>query len=141
MLEIPAGEFDAAWVLSAALPCALRAADDAQAAAMWETFERLLAARVDSPFAGQIAGALRARPAPGPQMQRLVARLAAHPSCGVRTQALALDGSAAAAQAALGATCWQLQSRALRILRDQGVAPASLEAVPAFLRQAFGPRR
>jgi hypothetical protein len=134
---LPLEEFEVAWVLSAALPCALRDADDAQAAAMWQAFERHLAARPDSPSASIIAAALRARPAPAPQMQRLVARLAAHAACGVRTQALALDGSAIAAQAALRSTCWQLQARALRILREQGLAPQSLEGVPVFLRQAF----
>jgi hypothetical protein len=137
LAELPAGEFEVAWVLSAALPCALRDADDAQAAAMWDAFERLLAARPDSPVAGQIAAALHARPAPEPQMRRLVARLAAHPACGVRSQALALDSSVAAAQAALRTSCWEIQARALRILRDKGAAPETLEAVPAFLRQAF----
>jgi hypothetical protein len=59
----------------------------------------------------------------------------------VRAQALALDGSVPAAQAALRTSCWQLQARALRILREKGVAPASLDAVPAFLRQAYVPSR
>jgi hypothetical protein len=135
--ELPMYEFEVAWVLSAALSCALRPADDIHATMMWGAFERVLAEKADAPYAAQIAIALQARPAPAPQMARLVARLAAHPACGVRAQALALDGSVAAAQAALRSSCWQLQSRALRILRDRGVAPASLEAVPAFLRQAF----
>ncbi|MNC91334.1 hypothetical protein D3C83_75760 [compost metagenome] len=55
----------------------------------------------------------------------------------MRTAALRLEGSADAAQAALRSSCWQLQSRALRILGEQGVAPESLDAVPVFLRQAF----
>jgi hypothetical protein len=135
--QLPADEFEVAWALSAALHCALRDAPDEQAAAMWDAFERLLAAHPDSPFAAQIAGALRARQAPQPQMQRLIARIAAHPACNVRTQALALENSVAAAQAALRGTCWQLQARALRILAGQGVAPANLDAVPMFLRQAF----
>jgi hypothetical protein len=135
--QLPVDEFEVAWALSAALHCALRDAPDAQATAMWDAFEQHLTARPESPFAGQIAGALRARPAPPPQMQRLVARLAAHPACNVRTQALALEGSVAAAQAALRSTCWQLQARALRILAGQEIAPANLDAVPVFLRQAF----
>jgi hypothetical protein len=139
--ELPGEEFEVAWVLSAALPCALRPADDIYATLMWDAFERVLAARPGSPFAAQIAIALQARRAPEPQMQRLIARLAAHPACGVRTQALALDGSVAAAQAALRTSCWQLQARALRILGEKGVAPAHLEAVPAFLRQAYVPSR
>jgi len=137
--ELPAEEFDVAWALSAALACALRGAQDAQAVVMWDAFERHLAEQPGSPLAGQIAGALRARPAPAPQMRRLVARLAAHPACGVRAQALALDGSVAAAQGALRSSCWQLQSRALRILSEKGVSPESLEGVPAFLLQAFQP--
>jgi hypothetical protein len=96
-----------------------------------------LAAQPSSPYARPIAGALGERPAPQPQMQRLVARLAAHSSCSVRTQALALERSAAAAQAALRSSCWQLQARALRILGELGVAPANLDAVPAFLRDAY----
>jgi hypothetical protein len=137
LAALPADDFEVAWVLSAALDCALRDSPDAQAAAMWDAFERLLAARPDHPFAGQIAGALRTRPAPEPQMQRLVARLEAHPACSVRAQALALRGSVAAAQAALRSSCWQLQARALRILGEQGVAPENVDAVPVFLRQAF----
>ena len=99
---------------------------------MWNGFERLAA----TPYASLVAGALRARPAPPEQMQRLVAQLAAHSSCGVRTAALALDGSAVAAQAALKSSCWRLQARALRILGELGVAPQSLDGVPDFLRQA-----
>ena len=137
LAELPADDFDVMWTLSAALHCALLGAEQARAAAMWDAFERLLAAQPDLPYAKQIAGALRERPAPQPQMQRLVARLAAHPSCSVRTQALALEGSAAAAQAALRSTCWLLQARALRILGEKGVAPADLDAVPLFLRQSF----
>jgi hypothetical protein len=135
--ELPAEDFDVMWTLSAALHCALLGADQDRAAAMWDAFEHLLAAQPNSPYAKQIAGALRERPAPRPQMRRLVARLAAHPSCSVRTQALALEGSARAAQAALRSTCWQLQARALRLLGELGIAPENLEAVPEFLRQAY----
>jgi hypothetical protein len=137
LAELPADDFEVAWVVSAALPCALRDANEAQAHAMWAAFEQLLAAQPATPFGTQIAIALRERPAPAPQMQRLVARLAAHPACGVRTLALGLDGSEAAAQAALRSSCWQQQSRALRILRDKNASPQSLDAVPAFLRKAF----
>jgi hypothetical protein len=137
LAELPPDEFEVMWALSAALHCALLDAQEAQSAAMWDAFERLLAAHPDSPFAGLIAGALRARPAPAPQMQRLVARLSAHPACSVRTQALALGGSVAAAQAALRSPCWELQARALRILAEQGVAPENLDAMPVFLRQAI----
>jgi hypothetical protein len=130
-----AGEdFDTLWPLATALRCALAGADPAQAAHLWEAFERMLAADPGNRFAGFIAFALGGRAAPEAQQRRLLAQLAAHPSCAVRTAALRLDGSASAAQSALRSTCWQLQARALRILEARGVAPASLRAVPPFLR-------
>lgn len=136
LAELPAGDFDVLWPLGAALRCALEGADAAQATAMWEAFGDMLREDPGSPYAGGIAGALRARPAPAAQMRRLIERLAAHPSCAVRTAALALDGSAEAAQAALRSSCWRLQARALRLLEERGVAPADLSAVPPFLRPA-----
>jgi hypothetical protein len=139
LASVPEGDFDVLWPLGTALRCALKGADDAQAAAMWSAFERMLAADPDSRFAGAIAFALRERPAPAAQQRRLIARLAEHPGCGVRAAALHLDGSADAAQKALRSSCWQLQSRALRILGELGVAPDSLDAVPAFLRPATRP--
>ena len=129
--ETPVDDFDRLLPLYAELRCALLGAGPAQAQAMWDGFERLAA----TPYAGIIAGALRARPAPPEQMRRLVDQLAAHPSCAVRTAALVLDGTVPAAQAALGSSCWRLQARALRILRELGVAPQSLDGVPDFLRQ------
>ncbi|HJS36871.1 MAG TPA: hypothetical protein VJ789_01930 [Burkholderiales bacterium] len=137
--SLPSGDFDVLWPLGTALRCALKGADDAQAESMWNAFERMLSAGPDSRFAGTIAFALRERPAPPERQRRLVAQLAAHPSCGVRTAALHLEGSADAAQAALRSSCWQLQSRALRILGEQGVAPEDLSNVPAFLRSAMPP--
>ncbi len=133
--QLPADDFDVLWPLGFALRCALAGASDKQARSMWDAFERLTA--TPTPYAGIIAGALRARPAPAEQMRRLVEQLSAHPSCGVRTAALSLDGTVAAAQAALGSSCWRLQARALRILSAQGVAPEAPGAVPDFLRQAF----
>ena len=130
--EVPHDDFDRLYPMASAVRCALAGASDTQAKAMWEGFERL----ANSPYAGLIAGALRVRPAPAGQMRRLVGQLAAHASCGVRTAALSLDGSAAAAQAALRSSCWRLQARALLILRERGVTPASLDGVPDFLRQA-----
>ena len=129
LTAVPADDFDRLWPLAAELRCALAGASDAEAQAMWNGFEHLTA----TPHAGHIAGALRARPAPPAQMRRLIAQLSTHPSCGVRTAALSLGGSIAAAQAALRSSCWQLQSRALRILRAQGARPANLAGVPAFL--------
>jgi hypothetical protein len=137
LAELPEGDFDVAWSLAAALRCALEGADASTAARMWDGMERVLAARPATPFAGPIAGALRTRPAPAPQMQRLIGRLAAHPSCGVRVAALSLQRSAAAAQAAMRSDCWRLQARALTLLDELGVAPQNLDAAPGFLRQAF----
>ncbi|MDH4325171.1 MAG: hypothetical protein OEW90_13625, partial [Betaproteobacteria bacterium] len=134
--NIPAEDFDALWPLGAALRCALLGATAAQAAGMWDAFERLLLDTPETPFAGPIAGALRERPAPAAQMRRLTDHLAGHPSCAVRTAALALDSSAATAQAALRSSCWRLQSRALRMLEEMGVTPAEPGAVPPFLLDA-----
>ena len=139
LASLPEGDFDVLWPLGTALRCALNSADEAQAAGMWNAFERMLAANPDSRFGGAIAFALHERPAPAAQQQRLIAQLAAHAGCGVRTAALRLDGSAHAAQAALRSSCWQLQSRALRILGAQGVAPLDLSRVPDFLRAAMAP--
>jgi hypothetical protein len=130
LTQVPAEDFDRLWPLAAALRCALAGASGKEAQSMWDGVERLAA----TPYAGLIAAALRARPAPPEQMRRIVGTLAGHPSCGVRTAALQLDGSAAAAQAALRSSCWRLQARALRILGKLGVAPASLDGVPDFLR-------
>jgi len=70
-------------------------------------------------------------------LQRMVARLAANPLCSVQVSALVLANSAGAAQQALRFSCWRLQARALQMLKDLGVAPEDLGAVPGFLRQAF----
>lgn len=134
LASLPANDFDVLWPLGTGLRCALQGAGAAQAAHIWQAFEQVLREAPDTPYAGPISGALHARPAPAAQMRRLVDRLAAHPSCGVRTAALALDGSSAAAQAALRSSCWQLQSRALRMLEERGVAPQTLGPVPPFLR-------
>jgi hypothetical protein len=104
---------------------------------MWDGTERVLAARPATPFAGAIAGALRGRPAPAPQMERMLGLLAAHPHCSVRVATLSLQRSATAAQAALRSDCWRLQARALKLLDELGVAPENLDAVPGFLRRAY----
>jgi len=133
---LPTADFDALWPLTTALRCALVGASAAQASEMGRTFEGLLTANPASPFAGYIAAALRARPLPTAEQHRLIALLAAHPSCRVRAAALSLNGSAEAAQSALRSSCWQLQSRALSILEARGAVPKDLSRVPAFLREA-----
>jgi hypothetical protein len=137
---LPAQDFDSLWPLGLALRCALAGARENQAQAMWDAFEQVLREDPASRFAGVIAGALRARPAPEAQMRRLVSLLASHPSCGIRVAALSLDGSEAAAQEALRSSCWQLQARALRLLEALGVPPADLSTVPRFLRPTSASR-
>ncbi|HEX5093557.1 MAG TPA: hypothetical protein VFV84_12805, partial [Burkholderiales bacterium] len=136
LASLPSEDFDVLWPLATALRCALKGATPAQAKAMWDAFEQALDADPASPYAGLIAFALRERPPPEPQRQRLLARIAAHPSCSVRSAGLRLDGSVAAAQAALESSCWQLQAQALRLLEARDAAPADLSRVPAFLRPA-----
>ena len=133
---LPAADFEVLWPLGATLRCALEGAGAEHAMLMWDAFEDVLRDDLATPYAGAIAAALRARPAPAAQMDRLVHRLAAHASCAVRAAALSLDDSVGAAQAALRSTCWRLQARALRLLEKRGVAPADLSAVPPFLRPA-----
>jgi hypothetical protein len=134
LAALPTDDFDLLWPLSPALRCALKGASPEQAKAMWNAFEKTLDADPASPYAGMIAVALRERPPPEAQRQRLLERIATHPSCGVRTAGLELDGSVAAAQAALESSCWQLQAQGLRILQARGIAPANLSRVPPFLR-------
>ncbi len=134
--SLPAEDFDVLWPLATALRCALKGATAAQASRMWNAFEKALGSDPASRYAGIIAFALRERAPPEAQRRRLLARIAAHPSCSVRTAGLRLDGRVAAAQAALRSSCWQLQSQALRILEARGAAPESLRGVPAFLRPA-----
>jgi hypothetical protein len=54
----------------------------------------------------------------------------------VRGAALALDGSALVAQAALRSSCWLLQASALRTLQKLGVSPDAGAMLPSFLRAA-----
>jgi len=130
---LPLADFDVRWPLSVALGCALRGASNVQAEAMLGSFGRLLE---DPRLAGLVASALRARPGGSPARAQLIQRLMAHPSCGIRTESLALEGSVEAAQAALRDSCWQLQARALHILAERGTSPVDTSAVPGFLLQA-----
>jgi hypothetical protein len=148
LAELPRGDFEVAWSMSEALRCAAAAASAADAQAMWDAMERVLAAEPGTRFAGAITVALRERSAPQEQMERILAALDAHPSCGVRSAALRLrvtTGGAAretaitAAQAALRSPCWRLQATALAVLKQLGVAPADRSALPDFLRGAGAP--
>jgi len=146
LAELPRGDFDVAWSLGGALRCALAAATPEQASGMWVAMERVLARNPATPYAGMIAGALRERPAPAPQMESLLAALDTHPACGVRSAALRLRGTAAesderasalrVARAALQSPCWRLQASALAVLTRLGAPPADIRALPTFLRGA-----
>jgi hypothetical protein len=149
LAELPRGDFEISWSLGEALPCALAGASAVDAQAMWDGMEQVLAADPATPFAGPIASALRERPAPAPQLERILTALDAHPGCGVRSAALRLRGTAAAdeasraatlraAQSALRSPCWRLQASALTVLRRLGVAPAGSAESPSFLRGAAG---
>jgi hypothetical protein len=142
--ELPRDDFDVALSLAEALRCAVTAATAEEAAALWNAMERALAAQ--TPFAGAVMAGLGERPAPAPQMARMLTALDAYPACGVRAAALRLradtatdEGSRAAAaraaQSALKSSCWRLQAAALAVLRQLGAAPDPGATLPTFLRR------
>ena len=132
--ELPREDFTIGWILSSALPCLLSQATSGEAAAIWEAMERVLRADQASPFALPIAIALRDRPPPPEQLDRIARALAGHPSCAVRAGAVVLSNSAAVAQSAMHSSCWFLQATALRILAKLGVTPPADADLPSFLR-------
>jgi hypothetical protein len=143
---LPREDFNVAWVLAHVLRCALAAATPGEAAAMWKDLEGALQSEPATSFAGAFAYALRERPAPAPQMQRILRALEAHPACSARAAALTLrsaisdDGAdnsagvAAAARAALRSSCWRLQAEGVHVLRRIGMAPDDAAPLPSFLR-------
>jgi hypothetical protein len=134
LTELPRDDFTIDWILGNALPCVLSQAALAEATAMWTAMETVLHADRASPFALPIALALRERPAPPEQLDRITRALALHPSCAVRAAAIVLSKSAAAAQSALESSCWLLQATALRILGELGAKPRPDARLPSFLR-------
>jgi len=145
IVGLPRGDFNVDWMLSHALRCALAGATPGEAVGMWNDLEGVLQGEPATPFAGAFAFALRDRPAPVPQMQRILRVLDAHPACGVRASALTLSQVAAAdasaraqvvtaAQKALRSPCWRLQAAALTVLRRLDVAPDVDATLPTFLR-------
>jgi hypothetical protein len=146
---LSAYDFNVAYSLAEALRCAILDAAEEPAEAMWSAMEHVLAREPATPFAGAIAGALRERPAPAPQMARILRALDEHPRCSVRAAALSLRSTANAdpawreeaarhAQAALRSPCWRLQAAALGALRRLGVEPATDTALPSFLSVRAG---
>lgn len=145
LAELPRDNFDLTLTLAEALRCVLSGATAEEAAAMWNAMERVLAT-AQTPFAGAIMAALGERPAPAPQMARMLASLDAYPACGVRAAALRLRHDTAAdrdaralaartAQSALGSSCWRLQAAALEVLGQRGAAPDPGVTLPSFLRR------
>jgi hypothetical protein len=142
---LPRDDFNVEWMLAHALRCALTGATSGEATGMWNDLESVLQDEPATSFAGAFAFALRDRPAPAPQMQRILRVLDAHPACGVRVAALTLSQVAAAdasaraqvipaAQKALRSPCWRLQAAALTVLLRLDAAPGADATLPAFLR-------
>jgi len=100
----------------------------------WDELVRLLDADPATPLGGAIALALREQPATPAQRAAILRRLDAHPRCSVRAGALVARADAAAAQAALGSSCYLMQAAALEVLERLGVQPAS-SSLPSFLRK------
>jgi hypothetical protein len=134
LAELPRDAPEAAWQFGDALRCALRDATQAQAAAMWREMEEFLAGDPSTPFAVDIALAQRERAAPAEQARRIAAILDRHPRCGVRALALQVFPRREAAEAALRASCWQLQAAARAELRRLGVPLPRDAALPSFFR-------
>jgi hypothetical protein len=134
LVELPRDAPEAAWQFGDALRCALRDATEAQAAAMWREMEAFLAGDPSTPFAVDIALAQRARAAPAEQAGRIAGILDRHPRCGVRALALQVFPRREAAEAALRASCWQLQAAARGELRRLGVPLPRDAALPSFFR-------
>ncbi len=145
LATLPRDDFEVSYSLGAALRCALIGATPATATAMQSEIERIAQTDPVSPFAVAMLGALRERPAPSARMARILDIFDRHPSCAVRTEALALRNAVAndrrsraelarLAQAAARSSCWRLQAQALAVLRSLGSAFQTGAERPKFLR-------
>jgi hypothetical protein len=134
LAELRRDYFDAVYALGTRLRCALIAADANQAEALWQDLEQTLADDPQSPLAAWVALALRARPPDEPRLSKVLRLLEANPHCSVRALALAARPRVAAAQAALGSSCFRLQAAALEALEWLGTVPEPGAALPSFLR-------
>jgi hypothetical protein len=143
--ELPRDDFEVAWALSHALRCAFERATAGEAVVMGRDIEGVLKDDPASPFAAGFAYALRDRRPPLPQMTKILRAMDAHPVCAVRASALSLRQltavdepsraqAIAAAQAALGSSCWRMQATALVVLKRLGQAPSNAAPRPSFLR-------
>jgi len=95
------------------LDAVLEVGEALRCSADWPLMEELLEREPASPLAFWVALSLQTHSMRNEKLLRL---LDSHPSCGVRAAALEARGSVAAAQAALGSTCWRLQAAARAVL-------------------------
>ncbi|MEW6688561.1 MAG: hypothetical protein AB1452_05645, partial [Pseudomonadota bacterium] len=140
LAALPQGSFNVSYALGEALRCSLLGAAEPEAQRLWDEIERELTEEPRPPFTAPLLVALRGRPAPPAQMQRILRALDADPRCAVRSAALelrsaAIPGSAAAAQSALRSSCWREQARALALLARLGETPDPDAKLPSFLRR------
>lgn len=135
LAELRRDYFDAVYEFGARLRCAAITADASEAEALWQDLEQTLADDPQSPLAALIALALRARPPQEPRLSNVLRLLEANPRCSVRALALAARPRVAAAQAALGSSCFRLQAAALEALEWLGTVPEPGAALPSFLRK------
>lgn len=134
LAALPTGTFNVTYTLGEALRCVLSAASDSEAQGLWDEIERQLTGEPVTPFAAPLLVALRGRPAPRPQMQRILAALDRNALCAIRAAALEAGDSPAIAQSALDSSCWREQAAALAALKHLGAAPAAAAPLPSFLK-------
>ncbi len=102
--------FDALTEVGAALRCSTD----------WPLMEELLDREPDGPLAIYVGDSLMIHPVTDRQREKLLDQLDRHSSCAVRAAALEARDSPAAAQAALGSSCWRLQAAARAVLERAG---------------------
>ena len=134
LASLPAGTFNVSYALGETLRCSLIAASESEAHGLWDGIEQELTGAPATRFAAPLLVALRGRPAPSAQMQRILAALARSPSCAIRAAALGLGDSPAIARAALASSCWREQAEALALLQRIGAAPIPSAPLPSFLK-------
>lgn len=95
------------------LDSVLEAGEALRCSTDWPLMEELLERDPASPLAFWMALSLQTHSMRNEKLLRL---LDSHPSCGVRAAAMEARGSIAAAEAALGSTCWRLRAAARAVL-------------------------
>ena len=142
---LPRDSFTVSWALGETIRCTLSKADERERAAVLGEMRKVLSAESGTPFATAFIPALFGTPGPASLMQPIIESLNRHPSCGVRSAALALafraaesDEARAAlvplAHQALRSTCWRLQATARARLIKSGASPDATVRLPSFLQ-------